>query len=610
VIYLDNNTNIDKITLEVLRNSFSSLVDEMGVTLSRSALSLIITVGKDYSGAVLTKEGDLVKQGIEEGLPAHVGTIPFTTKHILDYYKDDISEGDILITNDPYVGTHLPDIRMVKPIFWDNEYVANLVLCCHWADVGGSMPGSFVCNALDSMTEGLAIPPIKLIEKGKLRKEIERLILRNIRLPEMARGDIRATTAALSTGEKRFHNIIKKYGVDTVKNMFTTHIEENEKNFRQIINNFPDGQYDWIDYIDKDPGIENSEEPIKVELNLTINGDQVTYDYSKSGDQAKGGINCGIAATWSAIIVATKSLFPEIDMCHGINNAINVITRKGSIIDAQWPAPTCGCGSCSYQKVFDTVLGSYSKIIPDTIMAAGACETNFILSGKDNRINSSDYIMYCWTEGGYGALKNVDNHCFISMYASGSKNQCVEAFEQAYPVLWERFELIPDSGGAGESRGGLGTIRRHRLINSDGVISSVGDREKFPTWGLYGGGYGLNQGFIINSNTPKENNVGVFVTGYKVKEGDFWHFWSGGGGGYGNPLDRDVNKVLEDVLDGYVTIEGAEKDYGVIIEIIDKNKLLYKINQSKTSSIRKKMKKPVKPRKKYVCYNNSIEWTK
>ena len=197
---MNNNADIDKITLEVLRNSFSSLVDEMGVTLSRSALSLIITVGKDYSGAVLTKDGDLVKQGIEEGLPAHVGTIPFTTKHILDYYKNDISEGDILITNDPYVGTHLPDIRMVKPIFWDNEYVANLVLCCHWADVGGSMPGSFVCNALDSMTEGLAIPPIKLIEKGKLRKDIERLILRNIRLPEMSRGDIRATTAALSTG--------------------------------------------------------------------------------------------------------------------------------------------------------------------------------------------------------------------------------------------------------------------------------------------------------------------------------------------------------------------------------------------------------------------------
>ena len=142
------------------------------------------------------------------------------------------------------------------------------------------------------------------------------------------------------------------------------------------------------------------------------------------------------------------------------------------------------------------------------------------------------------------------------------------------------------------------------------MISSVGDREKFPTWGLYGGGYGLNQGFIINSGTSKENNVGVFVTGYKVKEGDFWHFWSGGGGGYGNPFDRDVNKVLEDVLDGYVTIEGAEKDYGVIIEIIDKNKLLYKINQSKTSSLRKKMKKPEKHTKKYICNNNSVKWIK
>ena len=173
------------------------------------------------------------------------------------------------------------------------------------------------------------------------------------------------------------------------------------------------------------------------------------------------------------------------------------------------------------------------------------------------------------------ALKNVDNHCFISMYASGSKNQCVEAFEQAYPVLWERFELIPDSGGAGESRGGLGTIRRHRLINSDGVISSVGDREKFPTWGLYGGGYGLNQGFIINANTPKENNVGVFVTGYKVKKGDFWHFWSGGGGGYGTLqqyllIKKNLDKIKPDIF----IHQFCENDFENNSKVIEKNSLI------------------------------------
>lgn len=602
---------LDKITLEVLRNSFSSLVDEMGVTLSRSALSLIITFGKDFSGAVLTKEGDLVKQGVEDGLPAHVATIPFTTKHILSYYRDDLYENDILLTNDPYVGTHLPDIRMIKPVFWKGEHFANLCLCCHWTDVGGSMPGSFVCDALDSMSEGFTITPSKIVERGKLRADIQRMILRNVRLPEITKGDMRATIAALTTGERRFHNIVEKYGADLVQEMFLTHIKETERNFKQIIRRYPEGEYRWIDYIDRDPGIKGESDPIKVELHMRLKNGVATYDYRKSDDQAKGAINNGVAATWSAVIVATKSLFPEIDMCQGINNAIRVLTKKGSIVDSEWPAATCGTGSCAYQKVFDTVLGAYSQIAPDRIMAAGANETNFILAGHDSRPGKTDYIMYCWTEGGYGATKDDDNYCFISMYASGSKNQSVEAFEQEYPIRWEKFELVPDSAGAGVTRGGLGTIRRIRLTGgSEGLMSAIGDREKFPTWGLYGGGYGLNQGLVLNPGTKKEKNLGVFTSGSLIKSNDFWDFWSGGGGGYGDPLERDPKRVLEDVIDGYVTVEGAEVDYGVVIRLIDGDRLLYRIDEVRTSKLREKVRKLRGKRKmkKYNAGRSSVDW--
>ena len=583
---MSTDESLDRITMEVLRNSFSSLVDEMGITLSRSALSLVITFGKDFSGAVLTKDGDLVKQGIEDGLPAHVGTIPFTTRLVLDSFKGEVKDGDIFMTNDPYVGTHLPDIRMVKPIFWEGEHVANLCLCCHWTDVGGSVPGSFVCDARDSMTEGFTITPMRIVEHDKIKEDVQRLILRNVRLPDVTRGDIRATVESLRTGERRFHAILRKYGKDTVLRMFRAHIDENERNFRRLMKTLPAGEYHWVDHIDQDPGIKGPSEPIKVELKLTINGDgSVVYDFTGSDDQGKGAVNSGYASTVSGVIVATKSLFPEVDMCQGINNAIKVVTKPGSVVHALWPAAVCGVGSCAFQKVYDCVQGAFSQAVPDRVMCCGANETNFILAGGKSE-RQSDFIMYCWTEGGYGARKSSDNETFISMYASGSKNQCVEAFEQEYPILWERFELIPDSGGAGKTRGGLGTIRRIKFTGDDAMLSSIGDRAKFPAWGLYGGLSALNQGLIVNPGSPSEKDIGVYVSGFDVKNGDRWDFWSGGGGGFGDPTTRPPESVLRDLADGYVTLEGARQDYGVVAKLADARNLKYELDLTATESLR------------------------
>ena len=590
---MSSSDDLDRITLEVLRNSLSSLVDEMGITLSRTALSLIITFGKDFSGAVLTADGDLVKQGIEDGLPAHVGTIPFTTKLILDCFKGEVKDGDIYLTNDPYVGTHLPDIRMVKPIFWEGAHVANLCLCCHWTDVGGSVPGSFVCDAKDSMTEGFTITPMRIVEDDKIREDVQRLILRNVRLPDVTRGDIRATIESLRTGERRFHSILRKYGSAKVLKMFRVHIDETEQNFRSLIKTLPTGEYHWVDYIDKDPGISGPSNPIKVELKLTIQSDgSLVYDFSGSDDQGKGAVNAGYAATVSGVIVATKSLFPEVDMCQGINNAIKVIARPGSVVNAQWPAAVCGVGSCAFQKVYDCVQGAFSKSVPHRVMACGANETNFILAGSKGK-HLGDFIMYCWTEGGYGAREGSDNSTFISMYASGSKNQCVEAFEQEYPILWERFELIPDSGGAGKTRGGLGTIRRIKFTGDAATLSSIGDREKFPAWGLYGGRSALNQGFVVNPGSAEERDLGVYVSGFEVKKGDHWDFWSGGGGGFGDPRARTVDLVLRDLADGNVTQEGARRDYGVAARLVDETNLRYELDSKETERLRSAPAAPV-----------------
>jgi N-methylhydantoinase B len=221
-----------------------------------------------------------------------------------------------------------------------------------------------------------------------------------------------------------------------------------------------------------------------------------------------------------------------------------------------------------FQKVVDLTFGCLAQVVPERLMACPATETNYAQGGIDPREDTlfDEYILYVWSEGGYGARPDRDNGTFITLFASGSMNQSVELYEQLYPILWERMELVSDSGGAGKWRGGLGDVRTVRLMyGEDAMLSSMGDREDFPAWGLYGGKPGRNQGFVINPSTPEEVSIGVMTTGYDVKRGDFWDYWSGGGGGWGDPLEREPELVLEDVKDGYVSPEGARRDYGVVV---------------------------------------------
>jgi N-methylhydantoinase B len=272
--------------------------------------------------------------------------------------------------------------------------------------------------------------------------------------------------------------------------------------------------------------------------------------------------------TTSAVIVGLKCVFPELEMCGGLNRAISIETVPNSIFHALWPAPTSGMSGAPFQKVVDLTFGCLAQVVPERLMACPATETNYAQGGIDPREDTlfDEYILYVWSEGGYGARPDRDNGTFITLFASGSMNQSVELYEQLYPILWERMELVSDSGGAGKWRGGLGDVRTVRLMyGEDAMLSSMGDREDFPAWGLYGGKPGRNQGFVINPGTPEEVSIGVMTTGYDVKRGDFWDYWSGGGGGWGDPLEREPELVLEDVKDGYVSPEGARRDYGVVV---------------------------------------------
>jgi N-methylhydantoinase B len=344
------------------------------------------------------------------------------------------------------------------------------------------------------------------------------------------------------------------------------------------------------DYIDHDPGTD-SDDPLECVLELIIDGDQAIFDYTKSAPAAVGAINGTLPVTTSGVMCALKGVFPEIEMCSGINRAIEIRTVPGSIFHALWPVPTSGMSGTSFQKSFDLVLGCLAQVVPERVMACPAAETNYVQAGDDPRDDTlfDDYIFYVWTEGGYGARRDSDNGTYITVFASGTMNQSVEVYEQLYPILWEKMELIADSGGAGRQRGGLGDMRRVRLAYGErGRLSSFGDRERFRPWGLEGGKPGANQGFVINSGTPEEVSIGVMITGYDIKKDDVSDYWSGGGGGFGDPLDRPTDLVLEDVKDGYVSVVGARDDYGVVVET---NGLRYddwRIDEDATDALRSK----------------------
>jgi N-methylhydantoinase B len=299
-----------------------------------------------------------------------------------------------------------------------------------------------------------------------------------------------------------------------------------------------------------------------------IEGDRLVFDFTKTTQGAKGAVNGTLPSTTSGVIIAMKCIYPHLELCAGINRAVEIRTTPGSIFEARWPMPVCGLSASGFQKVVDLIFGCFAQVVPERVMACPASETNYIQHGDDPREDAlfPQYILYVWTEGGYGARQRSDNGVFLTLYASGSMNQSIELYEQLYPIVWEEMELVADSGGPGRQRGGLGDNRRVRLQYADAaMLSSFGDRERFPPWGLFGGRPGRNQGFVVNRGQADEASIGVMTTGYEVKRGDYWDYWSGGGGGYGDPLERDPTAVLEDVRDGYVSIEGARRDYGVVV---------------------------------------------
>lgn len=589
---------LDPITFEVLRNGFKSMCNEASALIERVSYAPTITEGHDYSVSVLTPEGRLISHGQRDQAP-HMGTFESSVQHLITQV-DEFKPNEAYIFNDPYTGgTHQNDVKIIRPIFHDGELFAFAIALCHWPDVGGPMYGTFNPRATECYAEGLRMPPLRLYEDDKPVKQIWDLVAMNIRVPKERVAEIHAQHRAGVLVEERLLGYVEKFGADAVKDGFEDTMDHSERRFREWVSRLPDGEYEFEDFGDRDIG--RKEEPmIRVHCKMTIEGDQVTVDWTDCGPAPIASWGFARPALQSAVYDGTMHCFPELaPLNHGVVRAINIVSKKGTCVDVEEPTPVTGYCSGAYEKVDAVTMACWGQALqnvdPRRVHAATVNLQNFCTGGTHPKTKAK-FVSYMWLEGGQGARAYADGNSFYMMiFIGGASNQPNETLERWYPMVYTSTEAVIDSCGDGEFRGGFG-ISRSFLATGDTELVVLGDRERVGPFGLAGGSNGGPNMVVLNPNSDKEENLGMFTTKAELAKGDYLYFGSNGGGGYGLPWERKVEAVLEDVVDELLSIQKARDVYGVSIQEIDADALIYEVDEAETDRLRVELAKDSRPR--------------
>jgi len=588
----------DPITFEVLRNAFRSICNEASALIERVSYAPTITEGHDYSVSILTPDGRLVSHGQRDQAP-HMGTFEASVQNLVREVTD-FAPGDAFIYNDPYTGgTHQNDVKIIRPIFHEGELIAFAIALCHWPDVGGPMYGTFNPRATECYAEGLRMPPLKLYEKDRPVKPIWDLIAMNIRVPKERVAEMHAQHRAGVLVEERLLGYVEKFGLDVVRDGFEDSMDHSERRFREWVGRLPDGTYEFEDWGDRDLGRED-EPPIRIHMKMTIEGDQVTMDWTGCDPAPIASWGFARPALQSASYDGTMHCFPELaPLNHGVVRAIEIVSKPGTCVDVQEPTPVTGYCSGAYEKVDAVTMACWGqalqKIDPRRVHAATVNLQNFCTGGTHPKTGAK-FVSYMWLEGGQGARAYADGNSFYMMiFIGGASNQPNETLERWYPMVYTRTEAVVDSCGDGEFRGGFGLWRSFRTTG-DTELVVLGDRERVGPFGLAGGTNGGPNMVILNPGTDAEENLGMFTTKAKLEAGDMLEFGSNGGGGYGLPWMRKVESVLDDVIDGLLSIEKARRVYGVAIEEIDADALVYEVDEAETERLRAELANDDRPR--------------
>ena len=519
--------NYNPVLLEVFKSKFASIAEEMGMTLIRTSFSPNIKERKDCSCALFDSAGNMIEQAAH--IPVHLGSMPLSVKAAVEAVE--MNEGDMVVLNDPYRGgTHLPDITLVAPVYFNSTkpvfYVANRA---HHSDVGGMSPGSMPIST-SIFQEGIIIPPLKLVEGGKIDRKILDFFLSNVRIREEREGDFEAQVMANITGIKRLGQLFDKYGEEMVLFYAAELLNYSERITRSIIKEIPDGCYEFEDYMDDD-GIKN--DSIKIEVQVVVQGDTMEIDFSGSDSQVEGSINAVYSITLSCVLYVVRSLIDaEIAANAGCLKPIRVVTRKGSIVDAEYPAPVAAGNVETSQRIVDVLLGAFSKAIPDKIPSASqGTMNNITIGGVDSR-TGQHFSYYETIGGGMGASKGLDGADAVHSHMTNTMNTPIEALEYNYPVLVTGYKIRKNSGGRGKYKGGDGIIRRIKFL-SDAHVTVLSERRRFCPYALEGGEPGRIGKNVVISGGRKQIMPGKFSV--LLKKGDEIVIETPGGGGWGAP---------------------------------------------------------------------------
>ena len=553
-------SSIDPVTREIVKNALMSIADTMALTVVRTARSAVVKDGMDFSTALFTADGQQVAQGLT--LPAHLGSMAPALEGVRRAFGDDVLPEDIFIINDPYEGgSHLPDIFVFKPIFVEGKVVAWTCAIGHQTDIGGRVAGGVVCDNTEIYQEGLILPPLKLYDQGVLNSAVWRIIEKNVRVPHKVVGDIRALLSAVKLGERDLLALIGEYGRASLIEYMNDILDTTERLTRAELAKLPQGEWEFTDYVDND-GIDLH--PIAICARVKIAGGGVAIDFTGTSPQAKGSINPNFNYTKSQSYATIKCLIdPEIQSNSGFFRAFEITAPEGCFVNPQHPAPVAARGLSGF-RICNAIFGAMAKAMPGKVPAAwGGGEVGLTFAGYDANRRAWIHLDLI-NDGPRGGGPLVDGADGLSAPIHNMANMPIETVEAEQPLLIEQYALVPDTGGPGKFRGGLAIVRDYRVLTDDTTFQLRSDRTLFVPWGIEGGKGGTPTRNYLNPDGENRELPGKTLM--KLKKGDLYRLVQASGGGYGDPLDRKLAAVVDDVRQEKMTTTHARQEYGAVID--------------------------------------------